>query len=193
MSAMPTNRVLRDLMEGNKRFVDGWLRHPNRTAARRAVIASGQHPVAAILSCADSRVPPEIVFDQGLGDLIVVRVAGNVLGMGGLASLELAVGTLGVRLIMVLGHSGCRAVAAAIDGTDLSPHMTRLAKIVRPAIDDANKDEGDFHDSVGKSNVLRVVKQLARSKPILKEKVEGNELDIIGAFYNLDSGAVEIL
>ena len=154
---------------------------------------SAQHPVAAILSCADSRVPPELVFDQGLGDLFTVRVAGNVVDDAIIGSLEYAAEHLGVPVIIVLGHSGCGAVKATIDGGEPNTHIQTLVKAIQPAVDQASHEPGPLMDNAVRDNVLLAVKQLTESKPILAEMVRTGKILIKGAVYHLETGAVEYL
>ncbi len=184
------------LLEGNKRYVASRLAHPNQTAKRRAAVAKQQHPFAAILGCADSRVPPEVVFDQGIGDLFVVRVAGNVADSPGIGSLEYAADQLGVRLVMVLGHSRCGAVDAALKaapGADLSAGIRSLVDAIQPAILPVKDRPGDMLDNAIRANVVHVVEQLRSTKPVLAGLVGAGTLRIVGARYDLDTGAVELL
>ena len=181
------------LIDGNKRYVDARLSHPNQTPQRRTEVAQGQHPFAAIVSCADSRVPPEILFDQGLGDLFVIRLAGNILDDAALASLEYAVEHLGVKYIMVLGHERCGAVEAAIKGGETPGHIGSLVKAIQPAVDNARKQPGDLLDNAVRANVTMVVQQLKSSAPILGELVKKGALTVVGARYDLDDGVVAIL
>ena len=180
------------LMEGNKRYVEAGPLHPNQTAQRRAEVAKGQHPFAAIVSCADSRVPPEILFDQGLGDLFVIRLAGNILDDAALASLEYAVDHLGVKYIMVLGHERCGAVEAAIQGGETHGHIGSLIKAIQPAVDKARNQPGDLLDNAVRANVTMVVQQVKSSPPILKELAKKGDVTVVGARYDLDDGAVPI-
>jgi carbonic anhydrase len=182
------------LKEGNGRYTGGNLQHPGQTTERRAELANSQHPFAIILSCSDSRVPPEIVFDRGLGDLFVVRVAGNVIDDHALGSIEYAVDHLGVRLIVVLGHQSCGAVKAAketIAAKGKAPaHIQSLVTAITPAV------EATVHDDLEatvKANVKDVVQALRSSTPILKPKVDSGDVRVVGAYYNLDSGAVTFL
>src|SRR6184192_4939728 len=149
------------LKEGNGRYTNGNLQHPGQTAERRTELAKSQHPFAAIVSCSDSRVPPEIVFDQGLGDLFVVRVAGNVIDDHGLGSIEYAVDHLGARLIVVLGHQSCGAVQAAketIAAKGKAPgHIESLVTAIKPAVEATVN--GDL-DATIKANVKHVVDAL---------------------------------
>jgi carbonic anhydrase len=182
------------LKEGNGRYISGNLQHPGQTTERRAELAKDQHPFAVILSCSDSRVPPEIVFDQGLGDLFVVRVAGNVIDDHGLGSIEYAVDHLGARLIVVLGHQSCGAVKAAketIAAKGKAPgHIQSLVTAIRPVVEATAKDD---LDTTVKANVKHVVQALRSSTPILKAKVDSGEVQVIGGYYSLDTGAVSLL
>ena len=182
------------LKEGNGRYISGNLQHPGQTTERRAELAKDQHPFAVILSCSDSRVPPEIVFDQGLGDLFVVRVAGNVIDDHGLGSIEYAVDHLGARLIVVLGHQSCGAVKAAketIAAKGKAPgHIQSLVTAIKPVVEATAKDD---LDTTVKANVKHVVQALRSSTPILKAKVDSGEVQVIGGYYSLDTGAVSLL
>jgi carbonic anhydrase len=166
----------------------------DQAAKRRAELAKSQHPVAAIVSCSDSRVPPEIVFDQGLGDLFIVRVAGNVINDEGLGSIEYSVDHLGTRLILVLGHQSCGAVKAAketIAAKGKAPgHIESLVTAIKPAVEATAKDD---LDTTIKANVKHVVDAVRSSTPILKTKVDSGQIQVIGGYYNLDTGAVTFL
>ena len=206
------------LKEGNGRFTAGNAQHPHESAderkhmatnsyanagmiflgmtaeqaaKRRGELTKSQHPFAAIVSCSDSRVPPEIVFDEGLGDLFVVRVAGNVMNDENLGSVEYAVDHLAVRLIVVLGHQRCGAVKAAKDTiaakTEAPAHIQSLVNAIRPAVEATVK--GDLEATV-EANVKNVVQALRSSTPILKPKVDSGEVQVIGGYYSLDTGAV---
>ena len=181
------------LIEGNRRYATSRPSHTNQTAVRRGEIAAGQHPFAVIVGCADSRVPPEILFDQGLGDLFVIRVAGHVVDEAVVASIEYAVAHLGIRYVMVLGHERCGAVEATVKGGHEPGHIGSLAAAIRPAVDEAADQPGDRVDNVVRANVARTVRQLKASAPILKEGVERGNLTIAGARYDLDDGTVTIL
>jgi carbonic anhydrase len=182
------------LKEGNGRYAGGNLQHPGQTTERRAELAKSQHPFATIVSCSDSRVPPEIVFDQGLGDLFVVRVAGNVVDDHGLGSIEYSVDHLGVRLIVVLGHQSCGAVKAAretIAAKSKAPgHIQSLVTAIQPAVEATAK--ADLETTI-KANVNDVVRALRSSTPILKAKVDSGDVRVIGGYYSLDTGAVSFL
>jgi carbonic anhydrase len=192
-SVAPTEAISK-LKEGNSRYTSGSLQHPGQTTERRTELAKTQHPFATIISCSDSRVPPEIVFDQGLGDLFIVRVAGNVINDEGLGSTEYSVDHLGTHLILVLGHQRCGAVQAAketIAAKGKAPgHIQSLVTAIKPAVEATAKD--DLETTV-KANVENVVKALRSSTPILKAKVDSGEIQVIGGYYSLDTGAVTFL
>jgi carbonic anhydrase len=182
------------LKEGNARYTSGSLQHPGQTAERRTELATTQHPFASIVSCSDSRVPPEIVFDQGIGDLFIVRVAGNVINDEGLGSIEYSVDHLGARLILVLGHQRCGAVDAAretIAAKGKAPgHIQSLVTAIKPAVEATAKD--DLETTI-KVNVKNVVQALRSSTPILKAEVDSGKIQVIGGYYSLDTGAVTFL
>lgn len=187
------DEALTRLMDGNKRFVEMKLAHPDQDAGCRTTLAKGQQPFAVILGCSDSRVPPEVIFDQGLGNLFVVRVAGNVADDLGIASIEYAVEHLGSRLIMVLGHERCGAVTAAVKGGELPGHLPALMTALKPAVDKGKGAPGDAVDGVILANVELTTAQLRESKPILGEMVEKGEIKVVGGRYDLDTGAVELM
>lgn len=182
---------LEDLLEGNRRFFEEERIHPHASSARRSEVAGGQHPTAVVLSCSDSRVPPEIIFDQGLGDIFVVRTAGNVLDDTAIGSIEYAVAHLGVRLVVVLGHTRCGALGALLDGGETEGHLGSITKALLPAIEEARRLEGDTYDLAARRNVELTVERLKSCEPILAPL--GDVLDIVGYYYDLDSGRVRII
>lgn len=181
------------LLDGNKHYMEERLSHPDQTRARLVELAQGQHPFAAIVCCSDSRVPPEIIFDQGLGDVFVIRLAGNVMDAAALGSLEYAVEHLGVKYIMVLGHERCGAVEATVKGGHAPGHIASLVKAITPAVNKVRNTPGDLLDNAVRANVAMVVKQLQSSRPILEERFSKKELAIEGARYDLDDGSVTII
>jgi carbonic anhydrase len=193
------DEVLASLMEGNKRFMEGKLKHPGRAPKDFQALAEGQAPPAIILGCADSRVAPEILFDQGVGDLFVVRGAGNMVGSGPIlkGSIEFAVAVLGARLIMVLGHTACGACDSAIkfidDKKSLPGSIEGLVDYIRPSVRMVAGKPGDKLANVTKANVMAGVKRLSESEPILAKKVKDGELKIVGAIYDLATGKVEMV
>ena len=192
-AAPSPDAVLAELKAGNEHHVSKKYLHPHQTAARQRELATGQHPHCALLTCADSRVAPEIVFDQGLGDVFDVRVAGNVAADADVASLEYAAEHLHVPLIVVMGHSHCGAVSAALEGGTLPGKLPDLMAMIRPAVDQSAHEPGDRVANAVRDNVVLVVQQLTSAKPVLAELVETGKLRIVGAVYSLETGKVEWL
>ncbi len=188
-----SDEALKKLITGNKRFAERNMQHPNQTEERQNEIISGQKPFAIILSCSDSRIPPEIVFDQGLGDLFVIRVAGNILDDIIKGSIEYAVDHLKVKLVMVLGHSNCGALKAAIAGGKVSMNISHIIDSLLPSVTKARELKGDIHENATKLNILRAVEKLMASPPVLDTLVEKGQVKIVGAYYDLETGLVEIL
>ncbi|MCF2970005.1 carbonic anhydrase [Synechococcus sp. Nb3U1] len=188
------------LMEGNKRFVSGETLHPRQGVSAIRDVAADQFPFAAFLSCADSRVPVEILFDQGLGDCFVCRVAGNVLTKEALGSLEFGTAVLGSRLIMVLGHERCGAIAAVFGRQELPATQNDIASLV-PYIEPAVKTiqeqsaKAPIPDDVEEAIKLNVKNQVEAlySSVLISELVQKNEIKIVGAYYDLDTGEVSII
>jgi carbonic anhydrase len=190
--AVTGDQALVQLMEGNQRFMAAKRLSPHQDMVRVAEVATGQAPFAAILSCADSRVVPEIAFDQGIGDLFVVRVAGNLATTEDIASDEFAVGVLGVPLIMVLGHERCGAVDAAIKGGELPGVIESLVFAIQPAVQTAVGEPGDQLTNVIKANVRLQVQRLQASS-VIAAAVKAGKLKIVGAYYDLDTGEVSLV
>lgn len=186
-------QALQKLMEGNARYVAGKTIHPHQDSARRAEIAKGQKPFAIVLTCADSRVPPEILFDQGLGDIFVLRVAGNVADDNVQASIEYAVEHLGANLILVLGHERCGAVGAALAGGELPGHLPGLIDRIKPAVMSSRGQPGDALDNAVSANARLVATQLRTSRPLLMPLATRGSLAVLAARLDLDSGQVDIL
>jgi carbonic anhydrase len=191
--------VLVRLVAGNQRFVSGKTERLGRKPEDFAADAKGQAPMAIIIACADSRVAPELIFDQGVGDLFVVRVAGNVVGGAGAivkGSIEFGVAELGARFIMVLGHSKCGAVKAAIEHIEAEDQLPGsigdLVKLIRPAVIESKGKPGDKLENVTRANVMAGVKQLGALSPILSKHFNAGELKIVGATYQLSTGKVEL-
>ncbi len=196
-SAMSTGEALKFLMEGNARYAAG-NPTPRDLPAERAALVDGQSPKAGVLSCSDSRVVPELIFDQGPGQLFVGRVAGNVLVPAVLASLEFGVAFLGLRLIVVMGHSSCEALKAAIrhsEGEDVpSGHIAGLLREIEPALIRARKVEtGDLLANLCAENVRQQVAGLRASPLIVGEGSGEPEVQVVGALYDLVGGEVSLL
>jgi carbonic anhydrase len=192
--------ILRDLLDGNRRFAGGQAAGPRRKPEDFATLADGQTPDALIVGCADSRVSPEILFDQGVGDLFVVRVAGNVVSNAGVivkGSIEYAVAELGVPLILVLGHTQCGAVKAALqhlDAKDVLPGaLAGLVDAIKPAVVAAKGKPGDPLDNAIRANVLAGVARLKALPPIVGPAVKRGTLRVVGGVYDLKSGAVAMI
>jgi carbonic anhydrase len=191
---MPTaEQAMERLMAGNKRYVASKQTHPHQTRERCVELSAGQYPFAVILGCADSRVPPEVIFDQGLGDLFVIRVAGNVLDDIVVGSVEYAAAHLHTPLIVVLGHAKCGAVGATVAGGELEGHLPSLAEAIQPAVDQVRDLPGDLVDNAVRANAKMVAEQLRSSQPVLAELANAGELKIVAARYDLDTGLVELL
>jgi carbonic anhydrase len=188
--------ALKLLIEGNERYAANQPRERDFSAGR-ASRTLGQAPFAAVLSCADSRIAPELAFDQGPGDLFVVRVAGNFVTTDGLASLEFGAAVLGTKLIMVLGHSSCGAVNATVaalqKGNKLPGHIADLVRAMKPGIEGEIKQDGpDMEQRAVVANVRHNVKRLQQATPILSKMVAENKLHVVGAVYDLPTGKVAL-
>jgi len=190
------DEALNRLLEGNRRFAANKTIAPNRSESRRLEIVKGQKPFAIILGCVDSRVPPELIFDQGLGDLFVIRSAGQVIDDAILGSIEFGVAELGIPLIMVLGHTKCGAVTATVE--TLEKHLPVAGAIgvivdkIAPAMRQANGHGPEFIDRVARINVKNEINRLNQS-PILSLAIKSGNTKIVGAFYDLSTGVVEIM
>lgn len=190
---VPADDALVRLLEGNLRYVASQTSHPDQDAFRRLEVAKSQHPFAVILTCADSRVAPELLFDQGLGSLFVVRVAGNIADDAAIGSIEYAVEHLGARLVMVLGHERCGAVKAALDGGHAPGRIGVLVDAIEPAVARSRGKAGDPLDNAVRSNVRMAVDRLSYAEPILSEAWRAGRIKVVGARYDLDAGTVELL
>jgi carbonic anhydrase len=185
-------QVLQALLDGNKRFVEHRPQAPNQDYIRLSEVAKGQKPLVSILSCADSRVPVEIIFDRGLGDLFVVRDAGNIATPEEIGSLEYGTAVLGSKVVMVLGHEECGAVKAALDNKPVPGQIGSIIAAIQPAIDRSNKDSKTAYVDTIKRNVL-LQKEKLEASPVLYELVAAGNLKIVGAYYSLSTGEVTIL
>src|SRR5436190_20642328 len=185
---------LEKLKAGNENFTSGHLIHPNQTPVRINELKGGQHPFAVIVSCSDSRLSPELIFDQGLGDLFSIRTAGNVIGDLELGSIEYAVEHLHCKLVVVLGHENCGAIQAYAASTE-KKHNDHIQNIIDYIADE--EEEKNVPDSLKSNidflvmaNIAHGVNVLKESEPVLKSLVDKNELTIVGAYYDLDNGHV---
>lgn len=185
--------ALKRLMEGNQRFVDGKRLNPHQSRLRLQETAFAQYPFAAVLGCADSRVPAEIVFDQGLGDLFVVRIAGNVASQEAIGSLEFGTAVLGAQLIIVLGHARCGAVKAAIKDEPLPGRISAFVEEIKPAVEIARSKSGDLEDNAIISNVQYQARRLAESSAILSKLTREGKLKIVAGRYDLAIGKITLV
>jgi carbonic anhydrase len=195
--SIDAEEAVKRLLEGNRRYITEKNSAIHRTAQRRTEVSKGQHPFAVIVGCSDSRVPPEILFDQGIGDLFVVRSAGNVVDDIAIGSIEYAVEHLGVQLVMVLGHERCGAVDATLKGGAVGGKLQSIVDAIKPAVEKA-KAKGqtslgcDLLCSSVKSNARMVAEKLRKSSPVLTDPIENGILRVVGAYYELDSGLVTL-
>jgi carbonic anhydrase len=185
--------ALKRLIEGNKRFMAGKSIHPNQSVQRLKETSAGQYPFASILGCADSRVPAEIVFDQGIGDLFDVRVAGNVASQTAIGSLEFSTAVLGSQLILVVGHSKCGAVQAAIKNEPLPGRIGVFVEEIKPAVESVRSKAGNLEDNSIAANVKYQVQRLEESSQILRDLKKAGKLKIVGGTYDLATGKVNIV
>jgi len=194
-AARSADEGLRQLLAGNQAFVAAGASCPRQTPARRTEVAAAQHPFAVIVGCADSRVPPEAIFGQGIGDLFVARVAGNVVDDALLGSIEYAVTHFGVPLVVVLGHERCGAVEAALaDGTPPG-HVDVVVRKIRSAIGTGHKAAAaaDAVEHAVRANIAASVRDIVTSAPVLAPLVKSGRVKVVGARYDLDTGAIELL
>ena len=193
-TARPTpDQALQRLVDGNARFVAGHPEHPNQSVARRVEVAGGQTPFAVVVTCSDSRVSPELYFDQGLGDLFVVRDAGHTLNDHVIGSIEYAIEHLKASIVIVVGHEKCGAVAAAVAGGRADGRIATIVEAIRPAVQETRNQAGDKTDNAIRGNSRRVAKSLAVTAPILSHAVQSGEIKVFAARYDLASGRVELL
>ncbi len=190
------DQALQRLLEGNRRYVAYKSVDLNETETRRLEVAKGQSPFATIFGCVDSRVPPELIFDRGLGDLFVIRTAGQVIDKAVLGSLEFGVEELDIPLLLVLGHERCGAVKATVEaleqGTAVPAEIRFLVEGIKPAVERVKDQSGDLLDNAVRANVELVVGQLKKSS-ILADAMTQGRLKIVGARYDLDTGVVDVL
>jgi len=184
--------ALQKLIDGNKRFVERRRQNPNQTLARVTEVAQTQRPYAAILGCADSRFPSEIIFDVGIGDIFVCRVAGNVATPEEKGSLEFGTLVLGSKVLMVVGHERCGAVKAAIEGGSLPGQIGSLTAAIKPAVETSKSQPGDKVENAVKENVRLQIENLKKS-PVISQLIQEGKLIVTGGYYDLDTGAVSMV
>ncbi len=188
---MLAEEALKLLKEGNKRYIEGNSIHPHSDPKYRKSLANEQHPFAVILTCADSRVTPEILFDCGLGDLFVIRVAGNVAKEKVVGSIEYAIKYLNANLVVVMGHEKCGAVSAAMSDAEPGGHIGRILENIKPAVYITRTMKGDTLTNAIKLNAQIVSEHLKENKPIIEDAVKAGGVKIYSSYYELSSGKVE--
>ena len=184
--------ALQALIDGNKRFSGHHPSYPHQDKKRVADLAAGQHPFATVLTCADSRVPVELLFDQGVGDIFDVRVAGNIVTPGVMGSVEYAIDQLETPVLMVLGHESCGAVTAAVQNLKLPGDMSTFVDAIMPAVKESQGLEGDAIDNAVRQNVKYQIEQIKQSN-LVSQRVKAGTLKVVGSRYDLDAGSVSII
>jgi len=187
------HEALEMLKLGNQRFVTNTLDHPNLDDARRRMLATGQAPHTVVLTCSDSRILPDLIFDQGLGDLFVIRVAGNVAKDKVLGSIEYAVANLGSKLVVILGHESCGAVTAALEPMEQIGHIGAILEELKPAVYMARNQPGDLLENAIKNNAIITRERVRDSLPILNKAIKEDGLVVVSAYYSLQTGEVHWL
>jgi len=188
---MTKTEIISRLTSGNENFIKDKLNSENQDSARRKTQLEGQDPFAIILSCADSRIVPELIFDTGIGELFVVRVAGNVANTSSIASIEYAVAHLGTQIIVVLSHESCGAVTAAVKGGDNGYNMNHLLAHIAPAIVESGNNT--TVNEVAKKNAMLTAQNLETQSTIITDAVNSGKLNIVSAYYHLETGRVDFL
>lgn len=191
---LSAEKAMKKLVEGNERFIKLREKHPDNSKKRRHEMLKGQHPFVVILSCSDSRVPPELIFDQGLGDIFEIRNAGNVLDEHVIGSIEYAVMHCGVKLIVIMGHQDCGAIAATLSGKSETKYIKSLEDSIQPAVEDCQKQGLEVNsDNVVKAHVMQDIEELMTQDSDLVKYMKENKVQIIPAYYHLDTGKVDFL
>ena len=188
VASLSPDVALAKLMAGNARFMASASSTAKPTAQRRVETAQAQHPFAIVVACADSRTPPELIFDQNIGDLFVIRTAGNLVDDHALGSIEYAVNHLGTRLIVVLGHERCGAVTAALASPTAPRHLDSLVRDIRPAVHLAKAEQGDLLVNAVRTNARLVAERIRKEAELGEHKAE---VRIVTGYYHLDSGEVQ--
>jgi carbonic anhydrase len=197
LAKISADEAMKKLVEGNNRYVAGKMAQKDLGDARRKeVLTKGQHPFATIITCSDSRVPPEIIFDQGIGDIFIIRVAGNVVDTVSLGSIEYGVEHVGTPVLMILGHQSCGAVKAAVFSKEAPEgFIGEIVKKIKPAADKAKssgKQGDEMLDIAIKENIHNVYKEILERSPVVKELVHKKKLKVVLGEYQLESGKVQI-
>ncbi|MBR5304863.1 MAG: carbonic anhydrase [Candidatus Gastranaerophilales bacterium] len=191
---LSAKEAIQKLKQGNKRFISNKAQHPDESKERKKEMLKGQHPFVVILSCSDSRVPPELIFDQGLGDIFEIRNAGNVLNEHVIGSIEYAVMHCGVKLIVIMGHQDCGAIAATLSGVSETKYIQALEDSIKPAIEDCKCKGLEINsDNVVKAHVMQDIKELLEQDIDLVKYMDKHNVKIVPAYYHLDSGRVDFM
>ena len=190
-AGLDAEEALKKLMDGNRRFVSETYDRGDIGPGRRAEISKGQRPFAVIVDCSDSRVVPEFIFDQGLGDLFVIRTAGNIVDDIAIGIVEYAVKHLGVRLVLVLGHDDCGAVKATVAGGKAEGHIDAILQAIGPGVAVARQKPGNLLDNAIAQNVDMVINRLQSAQPILAQALQTGDVRIVGGVYHLKDGSVD--
>ena len=191
---LSAKEAIQKLKEGNKRFVKNQASHPDESLERKKEMLKGQHPFVVILSCSDSRVPPELIFDQGLGDIFEIRNAGNVLNPHVIGSIEYAVMHCGVKLIVIMGHQDCGAINATLSGVSETKYIQALEDSIQPAVENCKAKGLEINsDNVVKAHVMQDIEELMEQDLELVQYMKKHNVKIVPAYYHLDSGKVDFL
>lgn len=189
--AFTADEVLRELMMGNANFVQE--QRKDKTEKRESSLEKGLHPIAVVISCNDLKIAPEFIFDQKLGELFVIRNIGNVVDSNVLTGVEYATEHLQVPLVVVLGHTNCDSIKTAITEDKDLDHVLHLFDELEAVIEESKGQEGDLLENTIKNNVINVVKDLKKSKPLIKKQINKGEIKVVGAIYHSETGEVEIV
>lgn len=193
MTVFSANLAISKLKDGNERFVKMELTNTNNNLKIREQLVSKQTPFVAIISCSDSRIPVEMVFDQNIGDVFVVRNAGNIINDDVVGSIEYAVEYLNVKLVVVMGHQNCGAVITAVENTKTSKYLASVTDYIQQSVEHAKGEPGDFLENVAKHNARQVVKDLSEIDSAIRKHLKQGDIDIVPAYYSLETGRVEFL
>lgn len=191
--AVSAETALNKLLEGNDRFVKGLSQNPNNSSSVRSSLTAGQNPIAVVVACSDSRVPPELIFDQGLGDIFVIRNAGNVISPDVLGTAEYAIKHLNPKLVMVLGHEDCGAVKASLEDKAPEGNIACLTNAIKPAVEKAKHQQGDLLNNSIMENIRQSADEIANLSPVIKESMLNDGVKVVGAYYDLHTGKVNLV
>lgn len=197
-ASVTPDQAIKMLEQGNARYAGNTPQHPNLDEARRALTSKGQHPFASFLSCADSRVPVELLCDAGIGDLFLVRNAGNVVGSNELGSIEYSLDHLGVSVFVIMAHSKCGAVKAVYDAGLLEGNLRGISERIFPAVEEVKKNnpgvtEDSLVDEAAKINLWNAIEDAFTSSECIRNKVKSGDIKVIGAFYDIETGKIDWL